>query len=659
VLAGRDGAAAWRFVFDARDPAVSSGRVSVYRGTLLREGAFPVPAVAKVLEADAYQRRVSAVRNAGMALMAGAGPSFCYSGCDAAASDVPLTLAGKPVLVEEDGGLSLKDALADPCSAVPGPGAGRPLFAPAERRPVREAVARKVFFDLLAHLRALHRYGYAHGDVRPSNVVVRRYGQRPQDVRATLVDFESLVGLDESSRAFVNEYRAAAEKHFGREPAPREADLYGACMVYAQLLDAEPALTGQVEARGRALLSRHFAGLGDARSSADVDVLEQEALAALAAELDVVPVAGLPTSALPGLNAACGYIDYLGLRDVRERDEDGWRCVSVRPVPSDAAAARAELLDELASLVTNCAYELRDRNGGRVTLDLVAPWLEVHGFDASDLARAGFSALGQALRALCDAGRIPGIEVGREGELRLVAEHTRAKQRINGAGKQRIAAYALDVLLACLREGHDFRLDGPRAPKTVFVDGGTTTGDVVDALCDLIAEGAVSGLRVVTPSVRHAARISECFMDRGLGDGYDAVALYMAGGLVRPGTQSTISEAVGLGNQVEKVGHIAAGGRRGLRAHRFDLAFVGASRLSSNGLVTTVGGTSAENKHPALAAARALVLLDATKLCDPPLAYELCSLAHARNLTVVTDADQTNSVFAQLAATFPDRVVGV
>ena len=93
-----------------------------------------------------------------------------------------------PVLIEEDAGVSLFDAL----HGAPLPnraGLGQAPLSPlgsAERR----IENMKIAFDVMYQLKAMHDCGIYHRDARSANVCVRRHGERPADVRATLIDFE-------------------------------------------------------------------------------------------------------------------------------------------------------------------------------------------------------------------------------------------------------------------------------------------------------------------------------------------------------------------------------------------------------------------------------------------------------------------------------------
>lgn len=98
-----------------------------------------------------------------------------------------------PCLVEEDLGVSLADMI--------GEGAAAPHIE-AGRRGVRLAPvgsaertrqAAKIAFDIGAELALLHEHGAFYLDLKPSNVCVRAYGNAPADIRAGLIDFESLV----------------------------------------------------------------------------------------------------------------------------------------------------------------------------------------------------------------------------------------------------------------------------------------------------------------------------------------------------------------------------------------------------------------------------------------------------------------------------------
>lgn len=98
-----------------------------------------------------------------------------------------------PCLVEEDLGVSLADMIGEG-AAAPHIEAGRRgvRLAPVGSAERTRQVA-KIAFDIGAELTPLHEHGAFYLDLKPSNVCVRAYGNAPTDIRAGLIDFESLV----------------------------------------------------------------------------------------------------------------------------------------------------------------------------------------------------------------------------------------------------------------------------------------------------------------------------------------------------------------------------------------------------------------------------------------------------------------------------------
>lgn len=641
-----DGGRVWTFLYDdAARPVASSGRVEVYRGTVLAEGESPRRAVAKVLKHAQAGARSVAVMNAGIALASGAGPAFLYSNCEH---------DNATVLVEEDCGVSLRDVLGDPSMRIPGPGAAKPLFPPGAES-TYAAVTRKIYFDLCAHMAALHMAGHAHCDIRPGNIALRRFGPRPDDVRATLIDFETLAPLTGGFPAVHNEYLPHVRDYLGRDPLPLEMDIAYAVMALCQLERREYALTPEVVQAFGHRLDDGFKLAHPGQHGCLRDVGSRD-FRVLGEQLGLVPIADMRVPEVPKFYAVAGHLDYLGCRWLREMSERSNDLVEAGLRCPDEAAARAACVDRLVELVTNCVYELREEGDGRISLARFARWVHDGAHELPEPHALGAASIEDAVRAAWHAGRLPGIDIDHRATMSLVSEQVRAKQRINKVGKERIATLAIDLIVQCVRGERDFASLRSSAPKTVFVDGGSTTQEIVEGLCELIAQGSLANVRIVTPSVRHAARLSECFMDKGFDDHYDAVSLYVAGGLVRPGTQSTISQAIGIKNQVSVLR--GALGRKGrLGASRFDVAFLGASRLSTNGVVTTTGGVSLENKFPALEARSPYVVLDSTKVQDPPFEHVLTSLDANPNVRVIVDRNDANEVLSEVVRRFGERIV--
>ena len=161
-----------------------------------------------------------------------------------------------PCLVEEDLGVSLADMISKN-AAAPHVGSGHDgvRLAPVGSA-ARAQQAAKIAFDIGAELAALHAQGAFYLDLKPSNVCVRAYGNGPADIRAGLIDFESLVTSNRPS-----DYSTFS--------------CYGALCTYARGKGvAAPMLTNMVVDLGFLLLVTACALRGKtvrALSAADID----------------------------------------------------------------------------------------------------------------------------------------------------------------------------------------------------------------------------------------------------------------------------------------------------------------------------------------------------------------------------------------------------
>ena len=240
------------FVATERTPKVSSKRKLVYRGIWRERSQLGArkSAVAIVFVGDdiaLYGAEVAALaRNE----LLGVGPAPYL-----VAASVLVDGAVRPVIIEEDAGVSLEAAVFDHAS-VPscpdeamgrasgvvgvdgsdtigvgeardegdgadgtrdgdvgvdeawdegagtndsdkGESSGRHLADNPKGRPLspigtseREQENAKILFDVYTQVKSLHDAGFFHRDIRLANVCIRRFGNRPQDIRAFLVDHE-------------------------------------------------------------------------------------------------------------------------------------------------------------------------------------------------------------------------------------------------------------------------------------------------------------------------------------------------------------------------------------------------------------------------------------------------------------------------------------
>ena len=188
------------FVASDASPLRSSGKKHLYRGTWQTPAGTSDACLVVYVDKDpAFYGREVSVLHRNTALDVGprvhALTSCTYEG----------TI--RPIVVEEDAGVSLSEAV---FSHVPVPGAGGSGSAPlapigsAERAVEND----KVIFDVMCQLYNMHRHGMFHLDAKPENICVRRYGPDPRDIRATLIDFDvsSLKGPSDDLRYRTRDY---------------------------------------------------------------------------------------------------------------------------------------------------------------------------------------------------------------------------------------------------------------------------------------------------------------------------------------------------------------------------------------------------------------------------------------------------------------------
>ncbi|MDO4805722.1 MAG: RyR domain-containing protein [Coriobacteriales bacterium] len=178
----------WRFTYNpAQTPLVSSKRKRIYRGTF-ESGVQSevVAACAVAFEPTSMVAFGDECANLGLLTSLGVGPELL------AVSQHRFTGTGvaAPVIVERDAGENLAQILRNKA----GQHGERPILH-APGTPERELENLKILFDVYAQLHNAHQAGVYHRDLRCENVCVRRFGKRPADIRATVVDFELSAAL--------------------------------------------------------------------------------------------------------------------------------------------------------------------------------------------------------------------------------------------------------------------------------------------------------------------------------------------------------------------------------------------------------------------------------------------------------------------------------
>lgn len=100
-----------------------------------------------------------------------------------------------------------------------------------ERHAVQPGVAFYILRKILRGLEVLHRFGYIHCDIKPSNIMIDRFGT------VKLIDFGRAVSVhDDSKGNFLASPMYVAPEGHRRERITQRADLFSAGMVTAELL---------------------------------------------------------------------------------------------------------------------------------------------------------------------------------------------------------------------------------------------------------------------------------------------------------------------------------------------------------------------------------------------------------------------------------------
>lgn len=217
VLKGRRGV--FRLEEDAK-PLVSSGVKRIYRGKYEAFDGICHDAIAVVFIKDQARRFGMETATLARNTLLDVGPRvFELLSGRITEEDAP----NSPVIIEEDAGVSLEDVIF--CGAGI-PEAGGNASVPPQKtthglsaysadvilnldvfaktgvdlgglRPLhplgtleRAKENAKIMFDVLSQAANMHEQNIYHRDLRAANICVKRYGPDPEDIRATIIDFE-------------------------------------------------------------------------------------------------------------------------------------------------------------------------------------------------------------------------------------------------------------------------------------------------------------------------------------------------------------------------------------------------------------------------------------------------------------------------------------
>lgn len=188
----------------------------------------------------------------------------------------------------------------------------------------RKRQAIKVFFDIARVLIALHQRHHYYLDVKPGNVCIVKYGSRPEDLHASLVDFESMV-VDEDqppSLATMECYQKlfveyAQAKGLNVAAATNtEIDFGFAVLVSACVLARKEIVDLSVEDIDNAIAALPVDFFSTLSCGFSVRKLDASDMARIAETLGIPKIDDslLPNSGLCSLDALCGYADPIDLQ---------------------------------------------------------------------------------------------------------------------------------------------------------------------------------------------------------------------------------------------------------------------------------------------------------------------------------------------------------
>lgn len=178
---GRDARLEGVFEIDPHaQPITSSGKKQIWRGRYRGRDGEDVAACALVFQEGATAAFGVECANLGKCSTIGVGPRLLDI-LEARVGDDPRP---HPIIIEEDAGESLARLFRHPAMTPLGP------ILHAVGSPERTVENMKVTFDVFSQVMNAHRENLYHCDLRCENVCVKRFGSRPEDIRATIIDVD-------------------------------------------------------------------------------------------------------------------------------------------------------------------------------------------------------------------------------------------------------------------------------------------------------------------------------------------------------------------------------------------------------------------------------------------------------------------------------------
>ena len=178
----------WHFKYDPKQtPKKSSGRKLVIKGKF-KEATYQDPIAARALAFEPTASLAFGVECANLGLLTslGVGPKLLAI----VRHEFEMLSNSRLTIIEEDAGICLADLLIGKHGRM-GPQPILHDLGTVER----SLENKKILYDVFVQLYNAHGAGIYHRDLRCENVCVRRYGEAPADIRATIIDFDLSMNL--------------------------------------------------------------------------------------------------------------------------------------------------------------------------------------------------------------------------------------------------------------------------------------------------------------------------------------------------------------------------------------------------------------------------------------------------------------------------------
>jgi DeoR/GlpR family transcriptional regulator of sugar metabolism len=303
------------------------------------------------------------------------------------------------------------------------------------------------------------------------------------------------------------------------------------------------------------------------------------------------------------------------------RDLQSLRSPKPRAVSSTVSEA-SEILHAKSILIEKAVFPHRQSN----PLSLQALRDAVNSQLEDPLDPVDFDAI---LTSVMRVNLIPGLYF--DGyEVYLVEEHSLWKSEVNRDRKERIGRR----VSALIKNG-----------ATVFLDAGSTSGEVASVLVRRLQNRALTNIRVATTSISIASLVSQCCVSMGFDDSFSAVRLYVPGGRVREATQAI----VGLDASMDSIADLAE------QLGGFDVGVIGVNGVDLVEGFTTHDNAEVVNKKAIMRASKTRLLVgDSSKL---GIVLEEKFAQFADDLVYIVDNDPNNELLVSVSNHYHDKVI--